>query len=164
MTSPSGTLLPTNPPNSTPTITPANPPTIPSPTHTPHNTEPPINLEWFTPIHQDYPRAGERHVDIFPHRNSRFPTPHQCVSETHTVPPVPPHATAIAPTPQAVPVTAIRDPLQLAFPPDRHPSDSLHPHTLTEMTRAVTLTSKLLLPPRFISYSTVGPVFHPPLS
>jgi hypothetical protein len=94
----------------------------------------PIHLEWFTPIHQDYPRAGERHVDIFPHRNSRFPTPHQCVSETHTVPPVPPHATAIAPTPQAVPVTAIRDPLQLAFTPDRHPSDSLHPHTLTEKT------------------------------
>ena len=109
-----------------------------------------IHLEWFTPIHQDCPCAGERHVGFFPHRNPRFPTPHQCVSETHTAPPVPPQASAIAPTPQAVPVTAIRNPLQLTFSSGRHPPDGLYLHTLTEMTSAVNLPSKLLLPPRFL--------------
>ena len=87
---------------------------------------------------------GSGTLTFFSHHNSRFPTPHQCVSETHTVPPVPPHATAIATTPQAIPVTAIRDPLQLTFTSGQHPSEYFYLHTLTEMTRAITLPSKLL--------------------
>ena len=80
------------------------------------------------------PESGA--LTFFSHCHLRFQTSYQCVSETHTVPPVPPHAMAITPTPQAVPVTVIRDPLQLAFSPDRHPSDGLYPHTVEEMTSA----------------------------